>query len=197
MFCPKCGKDLPDDSKFCLGCGNSLSAVTQPVATPKRSSGAGLWVLLVVLALVIWWFVDNASREAAQNRKNASLISQMVSTPRTRLITDSAVTVRAMGYTYYKVVVPPDAKNVFVDGRFSATGGSGNDIEVFVLNGDEFVNFQNGHPTPTYYNSGQVTQNSVSAALPGGGTYYLVLNNNFSLITPKAVEVSATLHYTY
>lgn len=24
MFCPKCGKDLPDNSKFCKYCGSQL-----------------------------------------------------------------------------------------------------------------------------------------------------------------------------
>ena len=101
-----------------------------------------------------------------------------------------------MGSTYYPITVPADATNVSVDGHFTATGGLGNDIEVYVLTEDNFVNFKNGHPSPTLYNSGKVTQDSISVTLPASGNYYLVFNNNFSLLTPKAVQASATLHFT-
>ncbi|HXZ14073.1 MAG TPA: hypothetical protein VEG64_16930 [Candidatus Sulfotelmatobacter sp.] len=31
--------------------------------------------------------------------------------------------------------------------------------------------------------------------LPGAGTYYLVFDNGFSLLTPKAVQADGTLRY--
>lgn len=34
MFCPNCGKQLPDDAKFCGGCGNRLEAPQQAPAAP-------------------------------------------------------------------------------------------------------------------------------------------------------------------
>lgn len=71
----------------------------------------------------------------------------------------------------------------------------GNDIELFVLDEDGFVNFQNGHSVRTHFNSNKVTQGSVDAGLPGEGTYYLVFNNNFSLLTPKAVTANLTLEW--
>ena len=45
------------------------------------------------------------------------------------------------------------------------------------------------------FNSGKVTQNTINALLPGPGTYYLVCNNRFGLLAPKAVEINAILHY--
>ena len=72
----------------------------------------------------------------------------------------------------------------------------GNDIIVYILNDDGFTNFKNGHPATTFYNSGKVTTASIGAALPNTTTsYYLVMDNRFSLLTPKAVQLNATLNY--
>lgn len=37
MFCSKCGKKLPDDSKFCSGCGATLVNNTRPVSSKTSS----------------------------------------------------------------------------------------------------------------------------------------------------------------
>ena len=35
MFCPNCGKQIPDDSKFCVGCGSSVAQA--PESTPAQT----------------------------------------------------------------------------------------------------------------------------------------------------------------
>ena len=198
MFCPKCGKELPDDAQFCVKCGHGIgTASAASAAPPIKSSRAGMWMLGALLALALVWFLWNVmNRPAVNNGMRVSPLPNLVSLPRTMPITNGAITVRAAGYLYYKFSVPASATNVFVDGHFSATGGTGNDIEVVIVNEDNFANFQNHHDAQTYYNSGKATQNSIQAVLPAGGTYYLVFNNGFSLLTPKAVAADATLHYT-
>jgi hypothetical protein len=82
-------------------------------------------------------------------------------------------------------------------GHFAATGGSRNDIEVFVLTEDEFVNWQNRHTVHTLYNSGQVTQDSINLTLPNdAATYYVVFNNKFSFLSPKAVEADIDVNFS-
>lgn len=110
-------------------------------------------------------------------------------------ITNGTVTVRAASYTWYTFVVPTGATTVAVIGHFSATGGSGNDIECYILDEDGFANLKNGHSATTYFKSGKVTQAKVGAALTLPGTYHLVLDNRFSLLTPKAVEINAVVSY--
>src|SRR6266568_8500400 len=81
----------------------------------------------------------------------------------------------------------PNATNVSVIGHFTASGGTGNDIRCFVVDEDGFANIKNGHPARTYYNSDQVTQAQIQGVLPNRpGTYYLVFDNRYSVITPKA-----------
>jgi hypothetical protein len=107
-----------------------------------------------------------------------------------------AMTVAATSYSWYQLLVPPGVTTVSVTGHFTATGGMGNDIMVYILDEDGFTNFKNGHPSNTYYNSGKVTTASIGAVLPNApASYYLVMDNRFSLLTPKAVQLSATLNY--
>lgn len=39
MFCPKCGKEIPDGARFCSGCGNPIAAHTTD--TSSINNGAG------------------------------------------------------------------------------------------------------------------------------------------------------------
>ena len=73
-----------------------------------------------------------------------------------------------------------------LSGKFRARGGSGNDIEVYILDEDGFENWRNGHRASTYYNSGRVTVGRFNVKL-SEGIYYLVMNNNFSVVSNKAV----------
>jgi hypothetical protein len=111
-------------------------------------------------------------------------------------ITDTTFTVRNLGYVYDQFSVPAEAKNISVNGHFVANGGTGNDIEVYVLNADGFANFRNGHDATTLYSSGRLTQNSMRISLPSGeATYYLVFNNKYSLLSSKTVQAHVMLTY--
>jgi hypothetical protein len=117
--------------------------------------------------------------------------------PRVTNLVDTAFTLKALQGIHWNFNVPAGASDVRVEGTFNASGGPGNDVEVFLLNDDEFVNWQNGHAVNTLYNSGRMTQGTLNAILPSGpGTYHLVFNNKFSLFSPKAVRASIRLHYT-
>ncbi|MGD0977506.1 MAG: hypothetical protein ABR962_00010 [Candidatus Bathyarchaeia archaeon] len=111
-------------------------------------------------------------------------------------ITNDLITVKANDYEYYPFYVPSGATNVQVQGSFTASGGSVNDIEVLVMDPTEFINWQNGHQTGAYYDSGQLTTSSFDVPLPSGQrTYYLVYSNTFSM-DQKNVNTQANLTYT-
>lgn len=90
----------------------------------------------------------------------------------------------------------PGVTGVIVNGHFTASGGMGNDVIVYLLDEDGFANFKNGQRASAYYNSGKITQGSIAATLPNApANYYLVFDNRFSLLHPKAIQVSATLEF--
>lgn len=195
MFCPQCGKQLPEHSQFCSRCGGAIEKLLLPAAARPLSkpSHTGRWVLLTLLIVAVGSVIFlNRTTHSSPPMPAVPPVVRML---RTETIANTAITVGAGGFHYYKFVVPATATQASVDGHFSATGGFGNDIQVFVANEDSFVNFQNGHPSDAYFNSGKVTENTINALLPGPGTYYLVCNNRFGLLAPKAVEIDAILHY--
>ena len=216
MFCRFCGATLPNDSTFCHSCGKSLviagtgasattatsapALVQAPVTPPKGRRNEIpilMGVLLIVFVLVVIWWAANRQDSSSTHPAFPQSTAQ-VPAPQLHTITvgSGALTVNASSYAYFTLTVPAGASTVRVQGHFSATGGSGNDIEVYLLSENQYTNWQNGHATPTFYNSGKVTVGDLNSILPNDvGTYYLVFNNRFSLLSPKAVEEHLTLTY--
>jgi hypothetical protein len=116
--------------------------------------------------------------------------------PQSEIVVDTAFTVESGKWAAYKFEVPPDAKNVKVNGRFAASGGVKNSIEVFLTNEDGIANLKNRNPYKRFYSSGRVTQGSMNVFLPPPpDTYYLVLDNRFTLLISRAVKANATVSY--
>lgn len=111
---------------------------------------------------------------------------------KTETIVDSVVTVEAGEYVDYKFSIPSQAS---VSGNFTASGGSGNDIRVLILDETSYINWVNGHDVSTYYDSGQMTTGRITASLPKGN-YYLVYSNIFSTLSVKNVRTKVDVTYT-
>ena len=202
MNCPKCNTEIPDTSQFCAQCGAPLTAYGKSVARSKTPAWLVVFVFsfLALMAYVIVHMVNDMEKETANTSKAPTVKAppQLPPPPQPHFvrIVNTAITVNAGSFAWYPFSVPENANTLAVTGHFTATGGSGNDIIVYILDEDGLANLKNGHPTRTYYNSEKVTQSSIQAVLPPApGTYYLVFDNRFSLLTPKAVQVNASLSY--
>jgi Ca2+-binding RTX toxin-like protein len=111
---------------------------------------------------------------------------------KTETIVDGVVTVEAGKYVDYNFSVPSQAS---ISGNFTASGGSGNDIRVLILDETSYINWINGHNVSTYYDSGQITTGSITASVPKGN-YYLVYSNTFSTLSAKNVKTKVDVTYT-
>ncbi len=86
--------------------------------------------------------------------------------------------------------------NVRVTGRFTASGGFGNDIAAILTTEDDFENWKNGHPARALYSTGKTTVGNINVTITTPGTYYLAFSNAFSAFTEKNVSAEIELHYT-
>jgi hypothetical protein len=208
--CPKCKAEVPVSSQFCPQCGHPLTEDAKSQVERKAPRWAGiLLVLFVGLLAYVIVHAYNDSRSATKPIVAAApstmpIILPPQSLPQTQAqpqmhsipISNGSLSVNAGSYSWYPFTVPAGASAATVTGHFQAAGGTGNDIKVYVLDEDGFVNLKNGHGTRTFYNSGTSTQATITAVLPGtSAKYYLVLDNRFSPESPKTVQVNATLSY--
>ena len=113
----------------------------------------------------------------------------------TQQLTNTPITINAQTSNYVQFSTPNNAINPTVSGRFTASGGTGNDIAVMVLSQDDFINWQNGHASTAYYSSGKTTVGMISVTVPSGQTLYLVFDNTFSLVSAKSVNSNILLTY--
>ncbi len=80
MFCPKCGTQLPDGSRFCDHCGARLGS-EEPSSRPEKSSGKKSWlpaaaglVLIAVIGIFVSKYVLGqltGEDEPAESRREA------------------------------------------------------------------------------------------------------------------------------
>ena len=110
-------------------------------------------------------------------------------------IANTPVRVNADSYYYYSFKVPPGARDSIVQGHFRVAGGTGNEIEAYILRKDDFEGWWNGEQRPTIYQSGKAIQSTIEARLPAGDVYYLVLSNQVSQASSKVVWIDVRLTY--
>ena len=200
MTCPHCANDIPDGSKFCNHCGTPPQAPIGTKTTKSAKSGlmflAGLAVAGIIAGAVHFTQAQPSPKPAKTVLAAQPDPPAPVPQPQSETIVDTAFTIESGKWTAYKFEVPPNAKNVKVNGHFAASGGHKNSIEVFLTNEDGIANLKNRNPYKRFYSSGRVTQNSLNVSLPPSpDTYYLVFDNRFALLISRAVKADATVSY--
>jgi len=221
LGCSGCGETLPDGAIFCPKCGKPVSSPAKasaarsdtvvevlPPETPRSRRPRRrvlLWLLLALLLAAIAWVV-------ASDNPFAQGIQEIAGWKHDQTILENPFSVSAHSFRYYKFSLPEGSLNVAIVGQFTAASDASaanrrekekekekdpdNAIEVYVLSEPAFTVWQNGYATSSVYESGRVTQGAMQAELPAGaGIYYLVFNNKFAPVTPKAIHATVLLRY--
>jgi hypothetical protein len=202
MFWFKPGSEFANDSQFfrMFGCQlTAASTVANATTIPtevRKSAVRPALILVVGLCLVI--LGSMIDRFLHQQLTTVPQTPFKLMSPGWQLETvpigQGALSVAARHYAFYTLTVPGYAHSVRVSGHFQTTGEVGNDIDVYVLNDEQFTDWKKGSETHTYYASGKATVGDVHASLPDGhGTYYLVFNNGFSALTAKVVTFNGLM----
>lgn len=195
MFCPACGKEIPGESKACNFCGKSLQ--------PKRRTS---WVAIVgfgVLALIVIGLITGKIRtDATRNRSVADepaptgqARQTLYIVPHQDAIIGERLTVKAGDFASRNFTITEQMEDARLVGRFEASGGSGDNIQICVATADEFRNWINGNEAKVFYSrKGTVDSFNVGTLPPG--SYTIGFSNKHAIMFSRDVAANATLHYT-
>lgn len=165
------------------------------------------FVLSVAIVAIIALYIigqRDAAREAAilefSGTKSSS--PSPIHLPRsvpvyTNLLNPGQIAVPAAQMWYLSFTIPSDAiGTASVTGQFTASGGTGNDILAIVMGQENLINWMNGHSVMSYYFSGKETTGTFDVRLRAG-SYVLALDNRFSVLSAKYVNLWAVLKYDH
>ena len=119
-----------------------------------------------------------------------------VSVPKSLDLVNGVITVNAGSYYNVPFTVNSSMSGAKVSGSFTASGGSGNDIIVLILDDIAYTNWVNGHQVTVLYSSGQLTTDTLNVSITTSGTYHLVYSNRFSVISTKNVNTTVDLKWS-
>ncbi len=85
-------------------------------------------------------------------------------------------------------------RNINVTGRFTASGGTDNGIETFILDEDNYTNWMNRHEAQAIFQSGVKTVGDIQAAITKSGVYYVVFSDRANFMARK-VDADVKLDY--
>jgi hypothetical protein len=188
VVCPDCKARVSSDATACPKCGRprQRNGVYESWQKDGIKPG-GIVVSVVVISLFILgirscsnWF-DSLPKDV--DRKN-QIVSGVISVP-------------AGQETFWKLDPKPNYKNVAVKGTFTASGGQGNDVEVFISDETNVVNYKNGHKSKVVYQTdGTQTTGLIQATLAPGVVYYLVVSNSADRVNEKKVAIDVAVTFT-
>jgi hypothetical protein len=84
--------------------------------------------------------------------------------------------------------------NVKLLGSFEVTNGTTRDIDFYILDKYDFINWKNGYNFTSVYRSARVSADGFDLSIVSSGEYHIVFDNSFTE-APKDVDVEVKLIY--
>lgn len=192
MFCPACGKEIPNESIACNFCSKSLQ--------PKRRTswvavvGFGL-LAVIVIGLITGKIRTNSTRSTPVAGQPAAASRTLYIVPHQDTLIGERLTVKAGTFSSRDFTITDEMEEARLVGKFEASGGSGDNIQVCVATADEFRNWINGNQAKVFY-SRKATVDSFNVGPLPPGKYTIGFSNKHAILFSRDVTADVTLHYT-
>jgi hypothetical protein len=201
VFCTKCGTDLPDDSRFCRSCGQTLGVVSTgggaaaavapariPLPKPKRGLHIGIKVgALALLAGFLLLVLTTNIGSNVRSESKSQAVGAVLHTPIT--VKDEVENLPAASWKAVPLNLPYSGS---VNVNLSIV--QGNPVDVFLARADQletikkeqwnnvqvFTDF-NASKTKTYRRDGKLGQ---------GGYYLVVRDSSLGILSASASDIS-------
>ena len=210
--CPSCAEQIQDAASICKHCGRKV-----PSGAALSTAGRGkLRALRGVLGGVLIAAVAIALRSQGELRAQADHAALMhqdslramegvrvadsiaAATPQIVAIADSAaLTIPAGQFYAAKFDTPNNDRNCVVQGKVIGLTGANKDVAVMLFTDDQYADWRAdvAHRHSSWPIEKAQTIN-IAHQLYGRGTYYLVVSNDFSLVSEKIVQLHVRLRCT-
>lgn len=213
--CLQCAEEIQYDARVCKHCGRDVvSASIEPRGIRGLSTALAAGVLLAVggFGLVTWQHDRIREAEALEStlaNERAQLASAILdsmvrdsikkATPVFFPVADSdAQEIPAGKFFEVKFAVPDLDRNCKVVGSVRGLAGGNKDVAVYLLTPEQLVDWR-ASPARDPHTSWEAFKDStvtVDYQLYGGGDYYLVVSNGFSVFTSKTVQIKTRVKCT-
>lgn len=206
MYCSQCSQQLKPTDRFCPNCATPTTETARPPVAQRVAKEVGrntkygrpiavfitavaVIAILIVAGIfgIITYDSYQSTRPNPTNKQKSSAFNTNPTTleppPKTRmLVVNESFHVDAQSYISYKISILNQGR---VEGGFRAYGGK-NDIDVIIVDEDNFENWKNGVNGRSPYQSGYTSRGKIDVVIPAG-VYYLVFSNRAAWLTNKTV----------
>jgi len=206
MFCQKCQMHLPEESKFCLHCGKQTATdedvVRRRIIAVITVLGvcAAIFITVAALPPILKGLTQKPPADAAARFTPSTPVFSPTPTPtpywqtKNYQIESHAVALDVGQMWWQPLFVKEEWRNARLVGRFTAQGGSRDDVYACVTDEDGLANLKNNLAHNVWYESGRVTVNTINARLPYGRSYF-VLKNKYAWFTNRAITFDLKIEY--
>jgi hypothetical protein len=163
--------------------------------SPKNKVWVGAGAAIVAVIAIVLLGNSLSSSSSAKNAGSSGNSAYAPQEHRANIV-NGVIGVNAQSYQAYPTYAPAGSTNIRVTGSFVASGGTGNDIKVWIVDEQGLTNFKNGHQPNSYYSSGEKTTENINTMIPDGTQLYLIYDNTYSFFSSKQVNTRVDLVYT-